>query len=289
MISNKTFGLIGGDLRQLYLAEKLKKDGNNISICGFESLNSTDFKLNSLDLKTLIAESEYIILPVPVTRDGITINAPFSNSTININEKFVSLFKNKVVFGGIISSLFECVNKHKFISKDYYFREDFMIQNAVPTAEGAIKIALNESINTIFGCNCLVIGYGRIGKVLSKTLKNMGANVTISARNNKDLTWANINQFKTININKCHSKLDIDLVFNTVPAEVLDYNALSLLKSARLIIDLASSPGGINKQIAKQFKIKVISALGLPGKHFPKTAGEIIANIIYKMIEEDNL
>ena len=289
MILNKTFGLIGGDMRQIYLAQKFKEDGNNILISGFENLKSTDFNFDSLDLKTVITKSDYIILPVPVTRNGINLNAPYSSINIEINKKVVSLFKNKVVFGGIISSLFECVNKTKFISKDYYFREDFIIQNAIPTVEAAIKIALNESITTIFGSNCLVIGYGRIGKILSKTLKNIGANVTVSARNTKDLTWANINKFKTVNISNCSSDLNMDLVFNTVPAEILDFKALSLLKSVNVIIDLASSPGGVVKKAAEQFNIKVISALGLPGKHFPKTAGRIIANVIYKMIEEENL
>ena len=289
MLLNKTFGLIGGDTRQIYLAEKLKSDGNNVLVYGIEKLKHKFPTVQFADLNALIKESDYIVFPVPATRDGKTVNMPFSDTTINLDDKLVSLLKNKVVFSRIISSFIEDVNKTSLIVRDYSNCEDFMIQNAIPTVEGAVKIALNESVKTIYSSKCLVIGYGRIGKILSRNLKNMGADVTVSARSIKDITWAKANGLKTINISRNSSELHFDLVFNTVPTEILNFTTLRFLKDINLIIDLASAPGGVDKQFAEQMGIKVISALGLPGKYFPKTAGEIIADVLYRIIKEENL
>ncbi len=288
MISNEKFGIIGGDLRQIYLAKKLQKDKNEVFVCGFENFVDFDkLKLKSLKMNDLISSSKYIILPVPASRNKKVINAPFSNADIVLSEKFFSNLKNKVVFAGIVSSLIEDVKPSSLHIRDYYQREDFLIPNALLTAEGAVSIALKEYGKSIFSSRCLVVGFGRIGKILSKLLKNMGAKVTVSARNVKDVSLAKISGFETINVSKINEKEDFDLIFNTVPALVLDGGVLRYLSSARMIIDLASAPGGTDKLAAEELGIKLIPALGIPGKCFPEAAGEIIADVIYKMIEEE--
>ena len=288
MISNEKFGIIGGDLRQIYLAKKLQKDKNEVFVCGFENFVDFDkLKLKSLKISDLISSSKYIILPVPASRNKKVINAPFSNSDIVLSEKLFSNLKNKVVFAGIVSSLIEYVKPSGLHIRDYYQREDFLIPNALLTAEGAVSIALKEYGKSIFSSRCLVVGFGRIGKILAKLLKNMGAKVTVSARSVKDISLAKISGFETTNVSKIDEKAEFDLIFNTVPALVLDAVALSFLSSARMIIDLASAPGGTDKFAAEELGIKLIPALGIPGKCFPEAAGEIIADVIYKMIEEE--
>lgn len=288
MISNEKFGIIGGDLRQIYLAKKLQKDKNEVFVCGFENFVDFDkLKLKSLKMSDLISSSKYIILPVPASRNKKVINAPFSNADIVLSEKLFSNLKNKVVFAGIVSSLIEDVKPSGLYIRDYYQREDFLIPNALLTAEGAVSIALKEYGKSIFSSRCLVVGFGRIGKILAKLLKNMGAKVTVSARSVKDISLAKISGFETTNVSKINEKADFDLIFNTVPALVLDAAVLSFLSSARMIIDLASDPGGTDKFAAEELGIKLIPALGIPGKCFPEAAGEIIADVIYKMIEEE--
>ncbi len=288
MISNERFGIIGGDLRQIYLAKKLQKDKNEVFVCGFENFVGFDkLKLKSLKISDLISSSKYIILPVPASRNKKVINAPFSNSDIVLSEKLFSNLKNKVVFAGIVSSLIEDVKPSGLYIRDYYQREDFLIPNALLTAEGAVSIALKEYGKSIFSSRCLVVGFGRIGKILAKLLKNMGAKVTVSARSVKDVSLAKISGFETTNVSKISEKTDFDLIFNTVPALVLNEGVLGYLSSARMIIDLASSPGGTDKLAAEELGIKLIPALGIPGKCFPEAAGEIIADVIYKMIEEE--
>lgn len=288
MISGRKFGIIGGDLRQLYLAESLSADKNVVLICGFEKADKADEDVKISDIETVINSSEYVIFPLPVTRDEKVLNAPLSDKKINLDQKLYDLLKSKKVFGGIIAPIEKEVKNSAVCVKDYY-REDLMILNAVPTAEGAIKVALGEYKKTINKSKCLVAGYGRIGKVLAELLKGMGADVTVSARKTDDTAWIDAEGYKSININNNKEVLDFDIIFNTVPAQIFDYNQLALCHKETLIIDLASEPGGVDKKAAEKFGIKSIHALGLPGKFFPKTSGEIIKKIIYKIIEEERL
>ncbi len=291
MVSNEKFAVIGGDLRQLYMAKKLKEDGNEIYICGFEKFeNLKNLGFENSNLETATTKSKYIILPVPTSKNSSYLNAPFSNAPINIDRNLISKLKNKIVFAGVIPYLFKNVNKEgDFKLIDYYPKEEFLTKNAMLTSQGTIKVILENFDSTIYESKCLIVGYGRIGKILSNLLKNMGANVTISARNPKDIAWAKINDFETINIAEINNNFYFDLIINTVPAPIINAKALNFLKSAKLVIDLASLPGGVDKIAAKNLDIKIIHALGIPGKYFPKNSGEIIADVIYKTIKEENL
>ena len=286
----KAFGIIGGDMRQIYMAEALVKDGHKVLICGFEKADLHSHNLSNDILSKVISESKYIILPVPITHDGKMVSAPFANKEIKINTDLEKMLKNKKVFGGIISQ-FEKVIKTDSLDclKDYYSREDFMVQNAVPSAEGAVKVAMEISEKVINKSRCLVVGYGRIGKVLSKLLKNMGANVNVSARCPRDLAWIDAMGYTSANINTSDDALDYDLIFNTVPYLIFDEKMLLRCAKNTIIIDLASAPGGVDFKFAEKTGITAVQALALPGKFFPKTAGEIIKKTIYAIIKEENL
>lgn len=288
MISEKKFGIIGGDLRQFYMAESILVDKNDVLICGFEKIDSNNEIAKNLDVENVINSSEYVIFPLPVTRNNKNVNAPFANVEINLDNKLYSLLKNKKVFGGIIAPIEKEVKKSATYLKDYY-REDLMILNAVPTAEGAVKVALSEYKKTINKSTCLVAGYGRIGKVLAELLKSMGAIVTVSARKNEDIAWIDAQGYESIDINNNRDDLNFDIIFNTVPAQIFNQEQLLLCSKDTIIIDLASEPGGVDKKSAEKLGIKSVHALGLPGKFFPKTSGEIIKKIIYKIIEEEHL
>lgn len=79
------------------------------------------------------------------------------------------------------------------------------------------------------------------------------------------------------------------MIFNTVPALVLDETVLKGLPQETLVIDLASRPGGTDFEAAKRLRTRVVWALSLPGKVAPMTAGEIIADTICNILEERRL
>ncbi len=285
MIKNRKFSIIGGDERQIFVAKSMLDDKNIVKVYGYskekieEGINFEDKIENALN------ETEFVILPVPFTRDSETLNAPFFDSEIVLNENFFKLLENKTVFLGSAKML-KCKNLN-FI--DYSIREDFSIANAPATAEGAIKIGIEELDKTINSSRCLVVGFGRIGKVLSKLLKDMGAEVSISARSECDLAWINALGYKAENTNNLPKTLDYDLIFNTVPSLIFGKENLLKLDKNTKIIDLASAPGGVDFNLAEFLGIRAVLALGLPGKFSPRTSGEIIKNTIYNVIKEEKL
>ncbi len=278
------FGIIGGDKRQLHLASSILEDGYEVYVCGFEMYeHSTEFK--ELSLLSIFRECDTIILPLPATKDGVNIFAPYSSKEIVVDDNFILSLRNKSVYGGYMSKLLvKNLLWEEIEVGDYYLREEFAIKNAVPTAEGALAVAINEYEGTINGAKCLVTGYGRIGKILTNYLLGIGAKVYVAARKTKDL--AMIKAVGGVPIKYSDINGEFNIIFNTVPDTVIDSKVIAKLDKDSMIIELASLPGGVDRKAASLKNINVIDAQSLPGKVAPKASGEYVKETIYNMMEE---
>lgn len=270
----RTFMVLGGDNRNLELANLLKRDGHKVSISHIDGMN--------------FQESSIIIGPLPLSYDGYTLNAPFHSEKINLEDILTNMKIDQVFIAGNINNEFISKAQDKGITIiDYYKREDIQVLNAVLTAEGAIKLAIEHTPITIHNSNTLVLGFGRIGKILSKMLHGIGGNVFVAARKYEDIAWIRNYGYTPILLWQLDKYIHrMDMVFNTIPAMVLNKELLTKLDKEALIIDLASKPGGVDFLAAEELGIKTIHALGLPGKTAPVSAARIIKETIYNIIEE---
>ncbi len=284
--SFNSFGVIGGDKRQLYCARALSDDGYIVSLGGFDSIK----EMRNVEITTPFEAalmSEIIILPLPsVGADG-KIPAPFSGENIELSNDLLKAMKGKRVFCGFSERLKKASPTLTAEIFDYYEREEFAVANAVVTAEGALSLAMQNFEGTLNGSKCLVLGYGRIGKSLTDMLTALGAELTVSARKPSDLAWISSKGAKAVKISRLHELDAFDIIFNTVPALILDSLLLAKLASKALVIDLASGKGGVDFYSAERMGIDTVHALSLPGKCAPKTAGEIVKNTIYHILEEE--
>ncbi len=285
--SIKTIGIIGGDKRQLYLADSFIKDGLRVILGGFDTLKSVG-DIAITDVTSAVSYSDIIILPLPSIRSDGSINAPFSQGNIYFTDEEIDILNRKPVFASFREKLIKAYPRLSGAVFDYASREDFAILNAVPTAEGAVECAMCAYEGTIAGSNSLVAGYGRIGKVLASKLKALGSNVTVSARRFEDLAYINALGYKAENTEGLKKLSGYDLVFNTIPALIFDEALLKNTDRNTLIIDLASAPGGVDFEAARSLKIDAQRALSLPGKCAPKTAAEIIKQTVTSIIKEVN-
>lgn len=235
-----------------------------------------------------IRDSDIIIGPLPLCNDNEMLNAPFHTEKIPLESVFRNLKENQIFIAGKID------DKHILMAKeygviliDYFKREEMQVLNAIPTAEGAIKLAIENMPITLHSSNTLVLGFGRIGKVLAKMLYGIGANVYIAARSYKDIAWIKSLKYTPIHLKELDKHLhNMDVIFNTIPAMILNRDLLTCLRKEVLIIDLASMPGGVDFKAAGELGIKAIHELGIPGKTAPVTAGMIIKDTIYNILEE---
>ena len=285
------FAVIGGDLRIVKLVKMLAEDNNIVYVYGLEKADELKENNNIIftkKIKDAIREDvEIVIGPVPFSSDGINISTPFSDETISIRELMHVLNAKILIAGSITPEVYELANDEYIEIIDIMKREELAVLNTISTAEGTIEIAISNTNKIIHGSNILILGFGRIGKVLARKLSGLSANVTCAARKEEDLAWIRAYGYKAQNINFLENKLlDYDIIINTVPHLVLNRERLEYVRKDTLLIDLASNPGGIDKKEAKEKNLKLIWALSLPGKVAPVTTGNFIKETIYNILRE---
>lgn len=263
----ETITVLGEDRRQYWVAKHLAAAGHKVSTFGVPGLEDT-----RLTLAWTAADSGIVVLPMPAADPSGTIRL---SKDRRLDSKLlpVLLPQGCRIFGGLLPEHLNGV--------DYARDEGVTAANAVPTAEGAIQRAMELLPITLWGSRVLVIGFGRIGKVLAHRLQGLGAHVTVSARKSGDL--AAIRSFGYADdVTGAYTKgLDhYDCIFNTVPAMVLPQEALQQTRPDCLLIDLASRPGGMDFAACAQLPRQAVHALSLPGMVAPATAGKIIGQFI---------
>ncbi len=166
-------------------------------------------------------------------------------------------------------------------------RDDFSILNSIPTAEGAIQRAMEESDITIFESDCLVVGFGRTGQTLARALAGLGARVTVAAREPRDLARAFASGYRPLEFHRLAEGAETtDFIFNTVPDLVLTRPLLARTRVSVVIVDIASAPGGTDFQAAQALGRKALLTPGLPGKVAPCTAGRYLAQVVWQVAVE---
>ena len=275
--------IVGGDKRQKYLKEYLQGQGLEVMSYGlFDWDDDTD------KLKGMIEEASAIILPLPATRNGKTVNMPFSKKEISVDRLLSFLGKDNIVFGGIIKDdLLSRLRETDIPFIDYY-DEAFIEKNAVLTAFGTLKIILEHIDFALPMGNFAITGYGRVAKETASLLTSLSCHVTVFARKPSQREDANIKGCKAFPISALSSLADrFDIIINTVPSEIITEETVKNINKNCKIIELASAPYGMNFELMRKNGIDVIKAFGLPGKYTPKTAGEIIGKKIEEYLQKE--
>lgn len=288
----KTVSIIGGDLRIVNLIELLAKDDFLIYTYGLENsedLIECDNVKKCASITELVGSSEIIIGPQPMMNDQENISAPFAEEKIPIEELISEMAnKNKTFLAGKISeSVEEKLKEANIKSIDLLKREELVVLNTIATAEGTIQIAMENTQRTIHGSNILIMGFGRVGKVLAKMLDGIGAKVSCEARKNSDIAWIKAYGYNPIHLSELEKVLgDYDIIINTIPFQILDEERLKCVKKECTILDLSSNPGGVDRNAARRMGLKLIWALSLPGKVAPMTSAEFIKETLTHILKE---
>jgi len=281
------FALVGGDRRQAQLAAMLARDGHRVRVCFMEKAGEIE-GTEAVSAEKAFEDADCVLLPLPALNNADKINTPLSADEITVEKLMRSVPVHTPVYGGRLGESFlETAEKFGLQAEDYFLREELKVANAAATAEGAIQIAMEETGITLCSARALVIGYGRIGRLLSAKLKALGVSVTASARKPADLAWIKAEGLNAVMTSALEPTLARqDIIFNTVPAAVMDSRRLSLVKKGCVCIDLASKPGGTDFEAAAQLGVKVIWALSLPGEVAPVSSGAAIRDTVYNLLRE---
>lgn len=277
--------IAGGDMRSFYLAESLKNEYHMVEVYGFDKKIP---KSKNKNLTQITGDADVIICGIPLLSAGGFLNMPYSEETLNINTFIGMIPENTIFFAGKIEKdIREKLEEKNIIYVDLLDREEMAVLNAIPAAEGAVELIIKSIPRTIHNSRILILGYGRIGKVLANILKGFGADVWAGARKYSDLSWIEANGVKPVHTRDLERYVsDMNVIVNTIPNQIITADILNKLRPDCYLIDLASKPGGIDFEHAKKIGLQVDWALSLPGKVAPLTAAEIIKKTIDNVLQE---
>ena len=281
--------VIGGDLRQVRLSELLAGDGHRVHTFALDRPAAQSLPgLTAEGTLDGVEQADCVILPLPVLGQDGRLSTPLSLRPLALDAVLDRLSPRQVICAGMAGDQALRVAQARGLTlHDYFAREELAVANAVPTAEGALQIAMEELPVTLHGTRALVVGYGRIGRLLAQRLAGLGARVSVASRRFDHLAWAQAFGYGAEHTGQLAGWLcGYDLVINTAPARVLGRSELADLKEGALVIDLASKPGGVDMEAAAELGVKVVWALSLPGKVAPVTAGRCIRDTIYNILQE---
>ena len=270
----KTFAVIGGDRRQPYLADLLKEEGWQVALWGVPG------RADTKDLERVL-DADYILLPLPLSRDGVTV----TGTALPLEQLWRSLRPEQLILAGQLPSE-QAAAAAGLRVVDYFAREELTVANAVITAEGALQLAMEELDVTLWGLSCLILGHGRIGRLLTQRLTALGAEVTAMARKPAERVWIRAEGARAVSPEQLSEVLGgARLLLNTIPSCILDDGLVGRLDSRCLVIDLASRPGADTAAL-KARDIRQIWARGLSAKAAPATAAAAVRDAVIHILQE---
>lgn len=267
---------VGGDKRQTYAAEYLRNAGD-----------VAEFAYTYAQLHALIGASDYVVLPLPVSRDGIHISSLPDKGLITLEELFFELKEGMCVLAGMPGQTVSARMLSKGVKLyDYYKIETLSLLNSISTAEGVIYELIGGSDINIHGSKTLITGYGKAASALAVRLVALGSEVTVAARSERDRITALCASCKAVSLYDMEGVVsDIDYVVNTIPAPVIGEKIIERLPRSCVMVEIASAPYGIDFDCAAEYGIKVIKAPSLPGRISPVSAGEAIGKTILSIVK----
>ncbi len=266
--------LVGGDARCFWAAQQLRRSGYEVLTFGVPELPDAP----------LPERFPILVLPFP-SFSGERIRGA---AAIPAEAVLSRCGGGTRVFGGQLGIFRTALEQRGAQVVDLYDTEPLTTANAVPTAEGALALAIGHSPITLHGASCLVVGYGRIGKLLAQRLRALGALVTVSARKSADRALAEgFGLLSDVTGVWLHGLSQYDFVFNTVPSMTLGETQLRQLPPHCLLLELASPPYGIDRAACERLGLNHVPAAGLPGKFAPKTAGSLYAQSILALLQRE--
>ena len=138
--------ILGGDLRQVYLARLLLEDGWDTVTWGLEQGGAP----NAVPLDQAL-ERKLVLLPMPLERGGL-LHLPLTDMELETDRLWPRLRYDQLLIGGLTGGLGRrLMADYGLTLLDYYDREETQVANAVPTAS-----AVGHTTESLAGQGVLV-------------------------------------------------------------------------------------------------------------------------------------
>lgn len=199
----------GGDESAARLCALLREDGHRVRTYALDGADVGAGVMKVGCPEVCFEGADVVILPLPAAVNG-NLYAPMSPTETGISELVSKIPEGTLICAGGTESLPE----GQYI-EDYGARENFAVSYAALASEGAVELAMAGSDRALYNSRTLVLGYGRLGKILSARVSAMGARVTVAARREGDLAMAEAMGYDTVPMAALDGKLGDLTIFST--------------------------------------------------------------------------
>lgn len=186
------------------------------------------------------------------------------------------------IFGGMLPPAPDAAQLRLY---DYAKDEALLLENAALTADAAAQLLQQRLPRSLSASRVLLCGFGRIGKLLARSLVCAGAAVTVSVRRPADFALCRILGLPCVKTGVFAPADGFDAIVNTVPAQILPDSYVSAAAPGCVLLELASSPGGFGSQAQK--RPGYVCARGLPGRYAPHAAAACIHDAILRTLSPE--
>lgn len=290
LVEGLPLAVLGGDRREVELVRVLAEGGAHVRVVGLPADDVPGVERFS-DGPAAVRGVRAVIAPMSAADPQGFLPTPLAPEVkIRLDDRlFAAIGPKAPLFIGVLNPMQAPLAAARGVRVvELTAVDEIAIANSIPTAEGAVQLAMEKLPITIHGANALVLGFGRCGMTLARLLGAMGARVGVVARRAAERaraaemgltpwTWTRL----------AEAVAEQHVIFNTVPAVVLTDAVLAATRRDVLVIDIASAPGGTNFEAAKRLGRRAVWALGLPGKVAPVTAGRILAEHLPGLIRAE--
>ncbi len=283
ILAGVSAAVLGGDDRELILVPQLARLGANVRVAGITKFIGNNLVQYFESAEEAVSGARFVILPMSGIDEQGNIMARYAQKPLRFTKDLIrSCIDDCTVIVGFARPLLKQLVAERGLGLvEIAGMDEVAIMNSIPSAEGALQMAMEATDITIHGSSAIVLGFGRCGLTLARMLSALGAKTSVAARKPADLARIaemGMEPLKYSQLDECIKKADI--VFNTVPSLVLDESLLRNTKPAVYICDIASTPGGVDFNAAEKLGRNAVLAPGLPGKVAPRTAGLILSRVI---------
>lgn len=282
------YAVIGGDLRQFYLTLELLK--KNPSVCASALCQRpSDSAVCLVTVEEAVTCSAAIICPIPLSRDRHTINQADPDEPISLTHILSLLKKGQHFFAGCIPDEFfkKAFEQGVFVS-DLMQDELLSHYNTIATAEGVLCEAIRQSPVNLHRSRCAVLGYGKCGRTLTDKLAGLSCHISVFTAPKQERAQAMLRADRALPLAALPEKIEqFDFIFNTIPSVVLTAEILKKTAPHAVILDIASAPGGIDFDAAKDLSVHAASCPLLPGRYAPLSSAKAIAASIQRILKGD--
>ena len=261
--------ILGGDERQQRLAELFEKENVRVYPA---------FDNAALEKLRPLSAYETIILPVPCSKDRKHVFS--KNGALSLSLDAVAAAAGnttRIIGGGFPDGFCAAAQDNKAQLFDLLGEKDFALFNAHLTAQGAVRLLLENTKQYVVSKRALVTGFGKIARPTALFLRSLGLDVYVAARRRENLTECGALGFKALDIGDVSSYVRIfDFVFNTVPARLFSKSDIHHMKDGAVYFELASSPYGADESDFEASGASFVFGGGLPGRFCPESCAEKI-------------